>query len=488
MSIKKNIFYNVSLSALNVLFPIVTAPYISRVLGVENVGVVRFVMTYVSLFALFAAFGISTHGLREIAKYKDSQKKCSKIFSSLLVILFCSTLVVVTFFLLSINLFPEFSEHRLLFIIYGLTIYFTPITMDWYFQAKENFRIITIRSFVVKLLALISLFIFVRERNDVMPYVLILAFSVVATHVWNLSYAFRTGLRINFRNLEVIPHLKPMSVFLCSTVAISVYVIIDVIMLGHLSSFVQVGYYTAANSVLDAIVSGCIAINMALFPRITFNNEHKDETTNRSLLQKNFDICALFAVPMVIGIFLISPRFVPLFFGNEFIGSIIPMKILSLKILIWTFNSFFVYNILLVNGHEKKFFLVTVCTAILSFFFNFLLIPRYGAIGAAIVTIAIVGCFQLGFNLYYVYKLTQTRLSLIAIKIAFLFSLPFFAIYYLCNTFIVHNIMFLFSFAFVSVIIYCALQFAAKNYLILQIVNIALNKLYIKNSNKLNKQ
>ena len=479
MSVKKNIFYSVALNVLSVLFPIVTAPYISRVLGVDNIGIIRFTSTYVGYFALFAALGIGYYGVRELAKYKDDQEKCSRLFSSLFFITFCSTLVVTLVFLLTINTVPSLREYRLLLSVAGISLYIVPVTMDWYFQAKENFRIITIRSFVVKMLALISIFIFVRERNDILPYILIATFSIVGTQLWNLSYAYKTGLRIDLRNLELRRHLKPMFVFLWSTVAIGVYVMIDTVMLGFLSTFEQVGYYTSPNLVLSMITGACMAINTVLLPRLSHNREQEDEVANTALLQKAFDLNSLFIVPITTGAFLVASRFVPLFFGGEFAGCIVPMQIMSLKVILWVLNNFFVLNVLFVFGLEKKFLLVATCTALLSFAFNWLLIPRFGAIGTAIVSIAIGGLFQIGYNLFFVYKRTNIRLRWNALGLAILLSLSFFVVYYICDKFISHDVLFLSIFIPLSIIAYIALQLLAKNYLARQMWCYAMNKLKI---------
>lgn len=475
MSIKKNIFYNVSLSVLNVLFPIVTAPYISRVLGVENIGVVRFVTTCVGYFALFAALGIGYYGVRELAKYKDDQEKCSQLFSSLFAITLCSTLVVTLLFLLSVNLIPAFKEHRLLFSLYGITLYLVPITMDWYFQAKENFKMITIRSFVVKLLAFVSLFVFVRERSNIIPYILISIFSIVAAQIWNLSYAYKTGLRIKFRHLDLRKHVKPMLVFLWSNVAISVFVMIDVVMLGFLSSYEQIGFYTSPNAILMAIMGCFAAVNAALLPRLSFNNEQKDNVANIALLQKTFDLNALLIVPLAVGLCLISSRFVPLFFGGEFMGSIVPMQILSFKVIVVMINSFFALNVLMAFGYEKKILVTTFCTALLSCALNLLLIPSYGAIGAAAVAI-IAESFQIVLILYFVYKCTQLRIAWDKMGIALLFTLPIFVIYYFCSKFILHDFAFLCIFVSLATIVYFMLQLVVKNYLVHYLIEVIKNK------------
>jgi O-antigen/teichoic acid export membrane protein len=454
------------------------------VLGVGNIGILRFVITTVGYFSLFASFGIGYYGIRELAKYKNNQEKCSQIFSSLLIITICSTLIVTLLFLLCINLIPVFKENLLLFLLYGITLYFVPITMDWYFQAKENFRMITIRSFVVKLLAFSCLFFFVRKRSDVIPYILISTLSTVITQVWNFIYAFNNGLRINLHTLELRQHIKPMFIFLLSNISIGVFSMIDTMMLGFLSFYEQVGYYTSSNIILTTLISIFAATHTVLFPRLSFNNSQDKSVDNVLLLQKIFDLNVLLVIPMAIGLCLISSRFMPLFYGSEFIGSIIPMQILSFKLIIVILNYFFGYSILIAFGYERKYLVTVVCAAIISIALNFFLIPRYGAIGAALTAVISEG-FSAGLVIFFVYKFTRIHIFYNTIFMSLLFSLlPFLAIYYIFDKIIIHNFLFLCIFIFLSIVVYSMLQLMFKNYLLQQIINIIINKLNCKQLKK----
>ena len=158
MSIKKNLAYNISLNILNVLFPVVTVPYVSRILNPEGVGLANFAITYVSYFALFAALGISIYGVREIAKFKDRTDKISQVFSELFKITLISTLLISTVFILTLYLIPQLAVDRKILLVSGLTLFFTPVAIDWYFAGLEQFKIITLRSVIIKLLCIAGLF------------------------------------------------------------------------------------------------------------------------------------------------------------------------------------------------------------------------------------------------------------------------------------------------------------------------------------------
>ncbi|MDR0832722.1 MAG: oligosaccharide flippase family protein [Candidatus Symbiothrix sp.] len=476
MSIKKNIVYNVALNVVNMLFPIVTAPYISRVLGVENVGLVNFVIAYVSYFVLFAALGVSFYGVREIAKYKGNPGKTSQIFSEIFRINLITTLIVSVCYFASIFYISDLRQDWLIFVLAGISLYLAPISIDWYFQGLEDFKIITYRSFVVKCCAFCGLFIFVRQRDDIIPYLLLSVFSIVGTSVWNVLYAKKRGLKLKWRHLNVKTHVKPMVVFFASNVAISIFTVLDILMLGFLSSYEQVGFFASPNKILILIMVAFGSINTVILPRISSNQQQNDAIANKNLLQKVFDIHALLIIPASVGLCLISARFVPLFFGQEFAGSIVPMQILSFKVIVVMLNVFFASNVLVALGHENKFLIVLIVTAVLSVILNWFLIPCYGATGAAVTTV-VVESFELLLSLLFTYKLTTIRMNWKLMGVALLFVLPFFALYVLFNELIENDILFLSVFIGVSALLYLVLQlFVAKNYLLDEIKNLLKNK------------
>jgi O-antigen/teichoic acid export membrane protein len=482
MSVKKNIFYNVVLSILNFLFPVITTPYISRILGVENIGLVNFATNYVEYFVLFAALGINHYGVREIAKYKGNKEKISIIFSELFLLNSIATIIATICYFGSIYYISALHQDWEIFILIGFSLYLAPISIDWYFRGLENFKIITCRSIIIKFLSFFGLFLFVKQREDVIPYILLQVFSIIGAYILNFIYAKREGLKITWKKNNLSIHIKPMMVFFFSTISIRIFTMFGTIMLGFLSSYEQVGFFTAPNKILIVVTSFFDAINASLIPRLAFNWRQNNNGANHDLLQKIFDINSLLIIPSAVGLCLLSSHFVPLFFGNEFLGSILPMQILSFKVIVAMLNSFFGKNILMTFGCENKYLIVIFLTALLSFFFNLYLIPKYGAIGAS-VTSVVSECFQIGLNLFLVYKFVKIRFYWRNMFIALIFTLPFFVFYFLCNRICGSNIQFLIGFVVVSFSVYMVLQFfMAKNYLLMQISNqIAISLSKIKN-------
>jgi O-antigen/teichoic acid export membrane protein len=472
MSVRENIFYNFLLSSLNFIFPLFSAPYISRVLGVENIGLVNFAMSYVGYFAVIAVLGVDYYGVREIAKYKDDQKKTSKVFSELFLINCVTTIVVTIIYFLSIWHIPSLQQNWKIFVLVGVNLYLIPISLDWYFRGLEYFKIITNRSIVIKFLSFVGLFIFVKQREDVIPYILLYVCSVIGTYILNFIYAKKTGLKIKWTNINVKVHIKPMLIFFVSHVAISIFTMLDVLMLGFLSSYKQVGFFTSPNRILGIIMSFFAAINTALIPRLAFNQQQQsNDNANKELLQKAFDFSSLLIIPAAIGLCLLSARFIPFFLGPEFLGSILPMQILSFKIIVVMINSFFGFNILMTFGYENKYAIVLFTCALFSFVLNLIFIPKYGAGGAAATTIA-AESLEVLLNLFLVYKFTKIRINWMSVVLAMICTLPFFVLYFLCNILIQNSVLFLLIFIGLSILVYVILQlFIVKNYLLIQIGN-----------------
>ncbi|MGL4347434.1 MAG: flippase [Chitinophagaceae bacterium] len=479
MLLKKNFAYNVALQALNVLFPLVTVPYISRVLGVENVGIVSFINTYANYFVFFAMFGISYYGVREIAKIgRENKEKTNQLFSELFRINLIATIVVSIIYIATTFLIPEFRAYQWLYIVGGMSIYLVPISIDWFFQGQENFRLITIRSAVIKTLSFIGLFVFVRERDDLLAYIALSSFAIVGNQVWNIIYATKKGLKIYFSKLNIKQHLKSMGVFFLSHISVSIYLILDVLMLGFLSTYEQVGLYTSPSRIIFLLLVVIGAINTVLIPRLSANNANKEHIQNNILLQNAFDAIMLIIIPASIGLCLCSSRFVPMFFGYEFVGSIIPMQILSLNIIFSMMNIFFVTNVLIILGYEKKYLFTVIITAIFSFILNLICIPRLGAIGASIGSV-FAQSFEMFLNLYFVYKLTPIRVKWINMIKATICSIAIVAIYWIMDTCIITtSLSFLVIFIGASALVYLILQrYIARNYILIDTITLLKKRL-----------
>jgi O-antigen/teichoic acid export membrane protein len=388
MSLKKNVAYNTILTVSNVAFPIVTIPYVSRVLGVENIGIVNFATTYASYFALFAALGIPMYGMREIAKQNNNPEGRNQIFSELFIINVLSAIVFSSVYLISIFSVPILSQEKEFLLITGLWVLFVPFNVDWFFSGREKFRLVTLRTLAAKVIAVGGLFVFVRTREDVIPYLILTVVANLSSQIWNFGYMLRTEVKFRIKQLQIKKHLKAVLVLFASNIAVGVYTMLSTLMLGFLSDYTQVGYYTSVFKVIKIVLPIITAMSPVMIARInTIKGEKENPKETVRLLNNSFGYMMMLAVPATIGLIVTAPRFVPFFFGTEFIPATVSMQFLSLSIIIIGISNLFGIQVLVAMGHEKKLLISVLFGTISNLCLNLLLIGPYGSLGASIASV-----------------------------------------------------------------------------------------------------
>jgi O-antigen/teichoic acid export membrane protein len=388
MSLKKNVLYNTILTVSNVAFPVITTPYVSRVLGVENIGIVNFATTYASYFALFAALGIPIYGIREIAKHNNDPNGRNQIFSELFLINCFSTVIFSLVYLVTIFCVPTLYQEREFLLVAGISVFFVPLNTDWFFSGREKFKLVTIRSLAAKIISIGGLFIFVRTREDIIPYLILTIAANLSSQIWNFGYMLRKEVKFRFNNIKIKKHLNAVLILFASNIAISIYMMISTLMLGFMADYAQVGYYSSAYKINRLILPFVTSISPVMIARI---NTLKGKTNNQDqisgLLSRSFEMMMLLAIPATIGLMVISPRFVPFFLGAEFIPATVSMQLLSLLILIIGINNLFGLQILVGMGYEKKFLVSVSLGTVSSLCLNMILIGPFGSFGSSIASV-----------------------------------------------------------------------------------------------------
>jgi O-antigen/teichoic acid export membrane protein len=388
MSLKRNIAYNTILTVSNVAFPIVTTPYVSRILGVENIGIVNFAVTYASYFALFVALGIPMYGMREIAKQNNNPEGRNKVFSELFTINVLSAIIFSLVYLVTIFSVPALSQNREFLLVTGISVLFVPFNVDWFFSGREKFKLVTLRTLAAKVIALAGLFIFVRTREDIIPYLILTVAANLSSQIWNFGYMLKTEVKFRFKQLQIKKHLNAVLVLFASNIAISVYTMLSTLMLGFLSDYTQVGYYTSAMKAGTIILPIVTAMSPVMVARInTIKGEKDNQTEIMRLLNNSFGYMMMLAVPATIGLMMIAPRFVPLFFGAEFIPATASLRLLSLLIIIIGLSNLFGIQVLVAMGYEKKLLIAVLFGTVSNFCLNLLLAGKYGSVGASVASV-----------------------------------------------------------------------------------------------------
>lgn len=382
-SIKKNFAYNILLNVSNVLFPFITGPYTARVLEPDGIGLAGFAGSYAGYFVLFTGMGYYSYAIREIAKLRDNLQERQKFVGQIFTLLSINALVVFSVFFGSLLIFPKMNEHFLIFLIAGFPILSVPFNIEWYFGGLERFGFITMRNLIIRCISIVCLFIFVKSKADLYIYMLLFVLYSIGGTIWNLSVMKKDGVVLKFVKSGIKRHYKPMSILFASSVAISIYTMVDTLMLGFISDYSEVGYYRNATSIAKTVLAVVTSLSAVAVPRVAYYFKQKDYEAMNQLILKSFRIISFLAIPSMVGLICIAPTFVPLFYGEAFRQATVPLMIMSGVIVAIGFNNLTGVQILIGMGFDKLFLRCVLVGTFSNFFLNLALIPWLGASGAA---------------------------------------------------------------------------------------------------------
>lgn len=474
-SIKLNLFYNIILNISKIIFPLITAPYVSRVLEPDGVGLVNFASTYANYFALFAALGIPMYAVREISKIREDIKAQEKFASEIFSLSFLTTGICTAIFVITVFAIPQLCSNYLIFLISGLCLYFVPFAIDWFYQGREEFGYITFRSLILRIFSIVFLFLLVKNKDDLIYYVLINGISQVLNIAWNYIKLYKTGIRLHF-TLSGKRHMKPLLILFTSSIAISIYTILDTLMLGFMSDYTQVGYYNNASNLTKLLLPVTTSLAAVAMPRLSYYTQTSDWVNIKNLLNKSLSIVSFLSFPVAFGVMAIAPTFVPLFFGDLFQGAVIPLQIVVGIVIAISFNNLMGVQILVGLGHDKLFLYAVLVGTFSNFACNLLLIPYCGAIGAAISSV-LAETLILIVEVVMVYRLTPIRFNnLKEVITSAIIALGFFPIEYGLSH-LISGWWLVFAFVIAGSIYYIIMQYFLKNSSLSIILQILVSKI-----------
>ena len=386
-SIKLNFVMNSILTMSSFIFPLVTFPYISRILLPEGTGRVNFATSFIAYFTMFAQLGIPTYGIRACAAVRDDRDKLSRTAQELLIInLTMSALSYIVLFVLLFTV-PRLFEDRLLYIIVSSNILLTAIGMEWLYKALEQYTYITVRSIIFKFIALIGMFMLVHEQKDYVIYGGITIFAGCASNVMNfvnvhkyIDLKFLGGY--NFR-----PHLKAVGIFFAMACATTVYTHLDTVMLKFMATDIDVGYYGAATKIKTILVSIVTSLGTVLLPRASYYIKQKKMEEFYCITEKALNFVFLIATPLTIYFMIFARSGVLFLSGGEYEGAVVPMQIIMPTLLLIGITNILGIQILVPLGKEKYVLYSEIAGAVTDVVLNALLIPSMKSSGAAIGTL-----------------------------------------------------------------------------------------------------
>lgn len=411
-SIKSNYIYNLLLTISSYIASLIVYPYVARVLGVENMGILGFVNKTIDSFMLFSLLGISVVGVREIAKSKNEKSKLDETFSALVSFLIISTLVVSVVYFVVISVVPRFRESQAMFYL-GLTrILISAFSLEWFFQGLENFKFIAIRTICIRVLYIISVFCIINDASDYKLYFFLSLMTNVLNAVINL-FASRKFVVMKFSLRGAKRMVSPMFTYGLYSVLNATFSTFNYIFLGFLCTDVQVGYYSTADQLYIIFLSVISAFTTVMLPRMSSLLSNNNKTQFTQALEKSLEGVLTICIPLAIfGVFF-APQIIGIISGPGYEGAIIPLQIMMVLVLINAINQVFITQAAIPLGLDKSITIGTAIAALISIPLNFIMMKYFQAIGCAIVLVISV----IFANIYPLYVLFSHKYVPFPLKI-----------------------------------------------------------------------
>jgi len=397
-SLKINFIFNAILTLSLAIFPLITFPYVSRVLLPEGIGKVNLALSVIAYFNLFAQLGIPMYGIKASAAVRNDREALSRLVHELLMLSIVLGLITYAALAVTVSLVPRLRDERLLYLIVGMTIPLYSIGMEWMYQGLEEYSYITTRSLVFKAIALIAIFLLVKNEDDYIIYASINVFATGVPYVFNLINARKY---IDFRwlgNYDIRRHIKVVLIFFALACTTTIYTNLDNVMLGFMKTDAEVGLYSTAVKIKVLLVSLITSLGAVVLPRASYFAEKGLEDELRTVVNKAVRFVIVASIPLVIFFIMFAAESILIIAGSEFGGSVMPMKIIMPTVLFIGITNVLGIELMVPTGREKAVLWSTVVGATVDLILNAILIPGMGASGAAIGTLcaeAAVMIFQL---------------------------------------------------------------------------------------------
>lgn len=439
-SIRSNFLYKALLTISTYVVSFVTFPYISRVLGVERVGLVNFVDNTVSYFMLFAALGVALLGTREIAMARNNIEERSRVFCSVLGLNLLFTVVTLVVYGVVVLSVERFAENMSLFWVGATKILFTTFLVEWLFTGLESFRYITLRSLAIKLLYVVAIFCFVRSSDDYFLYFVMTVMTVVANALINIFYA-RNFVRFNWRYLFDIGRYFRENITLgVYSIMTSMYITFNVMYLGLVADNVQVGYYTTAFKLYTIMMGLFSSYTSVMMPRMSALLAEGDDASFRSSIRTSFDGMMRFIVPMTLSAMVLAPEIIDVISGLGFEGAVQPMRIIMPAAIAVGVAQVLAIQVLMPLRREGVLLFASIVGAVVGLTINLTLVSSLQSVGSAVVLLISEVVVTLTYVLYVGHhKLISLPFGIILRNI--LLSLPTVSVCVLCSYFIDNNLM-----------------------------------------------
>lgn len=385
-SIKSNYIFNLLNSVSQLLFPLITFPYASRIMMADGIGQVQFFSSIISYISLFTCLGIPMYAIREVAKVRSDVAKMSTTTIEILLLHAMLTILGYVAAAIICMTVSDVQTDIPLFLILSATIFFTAIGCEWFYQGIEDFKYVAIRGLVVKMISVALLFLFVKTKEDILWYGAYTVFGVLGGNIFNFLRLRKYVDRriVNIQDLHPLRHLKPAIHIFVLNVITSIYLQLNTMLLGFLKDIATVGYFTAATKLMYMTMSVSNSLGSVIMPRASNLIAENKMNEFKNVVQKSYDFIIAISIPLTIGLIFTSKSAILLLSGNSFYPSILASQIVAINIISIGISGVMGMQILYPMGKINIVILCTFLGAITNVIVNVLLIPHYGHNGTAI--------------------------------------------------------------------------------------------------------
>ncbi|MFL2062254.1 oligosaccharide flippase family protein [Latilactobacillus sakei] len=394
-SLKKNFIYNAMYQVLIVLLPIITAPYISRVLGASKMGIYSYTYSVAYYFLLAAKLGLDNYGNRSISRVRDDKDKINQVFSSIYYFQFFIACIAIIGY---IGYLFFISNNLTIAVIQILWVIGAIFDVNWLFYGLENFKVVVFRNTVVKVLAAIMILLLVRKSSDLWIYTLIMGGSALIGFLVTWPFVLKQVRLVYVKKQDVFKHFKQILILFIPVIAISVFTVLDKIMLGKLSSFSQVGFFEGAEKILIAPKGVIGALGIVMLPRMASLYGENNLKQKNKYIELSLSFAIVLSIAFMFGLIAISSNFVPFFYGIKFKPTITLLSIMAITLPFYSIGNVIRTQMLIPSMRDAPYVVSVILGAIINVIINLMLIKPLGAVGAVVATLCaeiIVACYQI---------------------------------------------------------------------------------------------
>ncbi|MDF7639822.1 polysaccharide biosynthesis C-terminal domain-containing protein [Lactobacillus sp. ESL0791] len=384
MKVVKNYLYNIIYQIFIVLVPLITTPYIAQVVGPTGVGINSFTTAIMQYFILLGSIGINLYAERQIAFVRDKHKLVTQTFYE---ILFLKIFTTVGSFLLFLLFLFLIQQYQIYYWAQSFLLIASALDISWLFMGVENFSVTVIRNFIVKILTIVSIFVFVKSPADLVRYILISSVSVLIGNLTMFPSLKRYVGRPDFKSLAIWQHLKPALALFIPQVASQIYWVLNKTMLGSLKSVQAAGYFDQSDKIVKMLLGIVTATGTVMLPHVANAFANKNYRKTKEYLYKSFSFVSAIAVPMTLGLLVVAGKLIPLFLTMQFIDVIPIMMVESFVILPIAWSNVIGNQYLLPTNQNRNYTVSVILGAVVNVLCNIIFIIANGAVGAALATV-----------------------------------------------------------------------------------------------------